>query len=142
MEEDQAYKKEGRGEKMRISKRMDPQKYQGRSFVIRNPLSRGFTLLAPLNTPTTQALMAVEKQRIASLAKKKQGGPARLKSNKYCRFHNDYWNTTDEYQYLKTEMERLTQNGYLREFMNEKLKVQGPTRSRMPTRGKFKKSLV
>ncbi|KAL0427863.1 UNVERIFIED_CONTAM: hypothetical protein Slati_2961100 [Sesamum latifolium] len=43
--------------------------------------------------------------------------PQRPKSNKFCRFHNDYGHTTEECRHLKNELERLIQNGYLQEYV-------------------------
>ncbi|KAL0461246.1 UNVERIFIED_CONTAM: hypothetical protein Slati_0012200 [Sesamum latifolium] len=39
------------------------------------------------------------------------------KSDKFCRFHNDYGHTTEECRHLKNEIERLIQNGYLQEYV-------------------------
>ncbi|KAL0444629.1 UNVERIFIED_CONTAM: hypothetical protein Slati_2185600 [Sesamum latifolium] len=53
--------------------------------------------------------------------------PQRPKSDKFCRFHNDYGHATEECRHLKNEIERLIQNGYLQEYVCwEKARGTGP----------------
>ncbi|PIN07569.1 hypothetical protein CDL12_19867 [Handroanthus impetiginosus] len=40
-----------------------------------------------------------------------------LKSNAFCRFHNEYGHDTDEYMHSRNEFERLIQKGMLKEFI-------------------------
>ncbi|KAL0448805.1 UNVERIFIED_CONTAM: hypothetical protein Slati_1436900 [Sesamum latifolium] len=71
----------------------------------------------PLTVPITQALMAVEDKGLLSRHRSYKDVPRQPKSDKFCRFHNDYEHTTEEYRHLKSEIERLIQNGYLQEYV-------------------------
>ncbi|KAL0406390.1 UNVERIFIED_CONTAM: hypothetical protein Slati_3952900 [Sesamum latifolium] len=56
-----------------------------------------------------------------------KGGPRHPKSDKFCRFHNDYGHTTEECRHLKSKIERLIQNAYLQEYVCwEKARGIGP----------------
>ncbi|KAL0408427.1 UNVERIFIED_CONTAM: hypothetical protein Sradi_1777100 [Sesamum radiatum] len=61
--------------------------------------------------------MAVEGKGLLSRPRSYKDGPQRPKSNKFCRFHNDYGYTTEECRHLKSEIERLIQNSYLQEYV-------------------------
>ncbi|KAL0449072.1 UNVERIFIED_CONTAM: hypothetical protein Slati_1463600 [Sesamum latifolium] len=82
----------------------------------------------PLTVPITQALMAVEGEGLLSRPRSYKDGPRQPKSDKFCRFHNDYYgHTTEECRHLKSEIERLIQNGYLQEYVCwEKARGIGP----------------
>ncbi|KAL0416696.1 UNVERIFIED_CONTAM: hypothetical protein Slati_3501500 [Sesamum latifolium] len=43
--------------------------------------------------------------------------PKRLKSDKYSRFHKDRGHNTEDCYYLKNEIEKLIQRGYLKEYV-------------------------
>ncbi|KAL0313201.1 UNVERIFIED_CONTAM: Transposon Ty3-G Gag-Pol polyprotein [Sesamum radiatum] len=61
--------------------------------------------------------MAVEEKGLIARSRSWRDTPQRPKSNKFCRFHNDYGHTTEECRHLKNEIERLIQNGYLQEYV-------------------------
>ncbi|KAL0407915.1 UNVERIFIED_CONTAM: hypothetical protein Sradi_1725900 [Sesamum radiatum] len=71
----------------------------------------------PLTVPITQALMAIKGRGLLSRPKSYKNGPRQLKSDKFCRFHNDYGHTTKECRHLKSEIELLIQKGYLQEYV-------------------------
>ncbi|KAL0402351.1 UNVERIFIED_CONTAM: hypothetical protein Slati_4265000 [Sesamum latifolium] len=86
----------------------------------------------PLTVPITQALMAVEGKSLLSRPRSYKDGPRQPKSDKFYRFHNDYGHTTEEYKHLKSEIERLIQNGYLQEYVCwEKARVKDIPRTSM-----------
>ncbi|KAL0361729.1 UNVERIFIED_CONTAM: hypothetical protein Sradi_3857400 [Sesamum radiatum] len=69
----------------------------------------------------------LEGKRLLSRPRSYKDGPRQPKSEKFCRFHNDYGHTTEECRHLKSEIERLIQNGYLQEYVClEKTKGTGP----------------
>ncbi|KAL0412101.1 UNVERIFIED_CONTAM: hypothetical protein Slati_3799800 [Sesamum latifolium] len=89
----------------------------------------------PLTVPITQALIAVTRPR----SYKK--GPRQPKSDKFCRFHNDYGHTTEECRHLKSEIERLIQNEYLQEYICwEKARGTGPYKKYETDKGKEAKN--
>ncbi|KAL0405936.1 UNVERIFIED_CONTAM: hypothetical protein Slati_3907500 [Sesamum latifolium] len=59
--------------------------------------------------------MAVEEKGLITRPRSWRDTPQRPKSDKFCRFHNDYGHATEECRHLKNEIERLIQNGYLQE---------------------------
>ncbi|KAL0461115.1 UNVERIFIED_CONTAM: hypothetical protein Slati_0738700 [Sesamum latifolium] len=71
----------------------------------------------PLTVPITQALMAVESKSLLSRPRSYKDGPRQPKLDKFCRFHNDYGHTIEKCRHLKSEIERLIQNGYLQEYV-------------------------
>ncbi|KAL0411816.1 UNVERIFIED_CONTAM: hypothetical protein Slati_3771300 [Sesamum latifolium] len=81
----------------------------------------------PLTVPITQALIAVEGKGLLSRPRSYKDRPRHPRSDKSCRFHNDYGHTTEECRHLKSEIERLIQNGYLQEYVCwEKARGTGP----------------
>ncbi|KAL0439884.1 UNVERIFIED_CONTAM: hypothetical protein Slati_2471400 [Sesamum latifolium] len=71
--------------------------------------------------------MAVEEKGLVMRPQSWRDTPQRPKSDKFCRFHNDYGHTTEECRHLKNEIEKLIQNGYLQEyFCWEKTRGTGP----------------
>ncbi|KAL0439651.1 UNVERIFIED_CONTAM: hypothetical protein Slati_2448100 [Sesamum latifolium] len=81
----------------------------------------------PLTVPITQALMVVEGNGLLSRPRSYKDGSQRPKSDKFCRFHNDYGHTIKECRHLKNEIEWLIQNGYLQEYICwEKARGTGP----------------
>ncbi|KAL0289146.1 UNVERIFIED_CONTAM: hypothetical protein Sradi_7079500 [Sesamum radiatum] len=87
MEEAQAAKKDSRGEKRKEVKELAPTKKPRGDLRERRP---------PFQRRDT---------------------PQQPKSDKFCRFHNDYGHTTEECRHLKNEIKRLIQNGYLEEYV-------------------------
>ncbi|KAL0416213.1 UNVERIFIED_CONTAM: hypothetical protein Slati_3453200 [Sesamum latifolium] len=61
--------------------------------------------------------MAVEEKGLITRPRSWRDTHQRPKSDKFCRFHNDYGHTTEECRHLKNEIERLIQNGYLQEYV-------------------------
>ncbi|KAL0319678.1 UNVERIFIED_CONTAM: Transposon Ty3-G Gag-Pol polyprotein [Sesamum radiatum] len=71
--------------------------------------------------------MTVEEKELITRPRSWRDMPQRPKSDKFCRFHNDYGYTTEECRHLKNETERLIQNGYLQEYVCwEKARGTGP----------------
>ncbi|KAL0442184.1 UNVERIFIED_CONTAM: hypothetical protein Sradi_0157300 [Sesamum radiatum] len=95
IEDAQAYKREGRGEKRKENKDEGPLKKPKINFKDKKPMwQRVNTVNTPLAVPITQALMAVESKGLLSRPRSYKDGPQRPKSDKFCRFHNDYRHTT------------------------------------------------
>ncbi|KAL0402093.1 UNVERIFIED_CONTAM: hypothetical protein Slati_4239200 [Sesamum latifolium] len=61
--------------------------------------------------------MVVEGKDLLSRPRSYKDGPRQPKSDKFCRFHNDYGHTTEECRHLKSEIKRLIQNDYLQEYV-------------------------
>ncbi|KAL0416116.1 UNVERIFIED_CONTAM: hypothetical protein Slati_3443500 [Sesamum latifolium] len=71
--------------------------------------------------------MAVEGKGLIARPRSWRDTPQHPKSDKFCRFHNDYGHSTEECKHLKNEIERLIQNGYLQEYVCwEKARGSGP----------------
>ncbi|KAL0458484.1 UNVERIFIED_CONTAM: hypothetical protein Slati_0475600 [Sesamum latifolium] len=118
MEEAQEAKKDSRGEKRKEVREDAPSKKPRADFRDRKPtFQRVNTVYTPLTVPITQAFMAVEEKGLITRPRSWRDTPQRPKSDKFCRFHNDYGHTTEECRHLKNEIERLIQNGYLQEYV-------------------------
>ncbi|KAL0458488.1 UNVERIFIED_CONTAM: hypothetical protein Slati_0476000 [Sesamum latifolium] len=90
------------------------------------PFQRVNAVYTPLTVPITQTLIAVEGKGLLTRPRSWKDSPQRPKSDKLCRFHNDYSHTTEECRYLKNEIERLIQNGYLQKYVcSEKVRGTG-----------------
>ncbi|KAL0413054.1 UNVERIFIED_CONTAM: hypothetical protein Sradi_1507100 [Sesamum radiatum] len=128
MEEAQEAKKETRGEKRKEIKEETPSKKPRADFRERKPpFQRVNVVYTPLTVPITQAFMAVEEKGLIARPRSWRDTPQRPKSDKFCRFHNDYGHSTEECRHLKNEIERLIQNGYLQEYVCwEKARGTGP----------------
>ncbi|KAL0293273.1 UNVERIFIED_CONTAM: hypothetical protein Sradi_6947400 [Sesamum radiatum] len=114
MEEAQAAKKNGRGEKSKEVREEAPSKKPRSDLRERKPpFQRVNAVYTPLTVPITQALMAIEEKCLIVQPRSWRGMPQRPKSDKFCRFHNDYGHTTEECKHLKNKIKRLVQNGYL-----------------------------
>ncbi|KAL0462457.1 UNVERIFIED_CONTAM: Polyprotein P3 [Sesamum latifolium] len=61
--------------------------------------------------------MAIEEKELITRPRSWRDTPQRLKSDKFCRFHNDYGHAMEECRHLKNKIERLIQNGYLQEYV-------------------------
>ncbi|KAL0453725.1 UNVERIFIED_CONTAM: hypothetical protein Slati_1350600 [Sesamum latifolium] len=101
MEDAQASKREGRGEKRKENKDEGPSK-------------------------KPKAFVAVRGKGLLSYPMSYKDGPQRPKSDKFCRFHNDYGHTTEKCRHLKNEIERLVQNGFAGINMLKKARGTGP----------------
>ncbi|KAL0405252.1 UNVERIFIED_CONTAM: hypothetical protein Slati_3839100 [Sesamum latifolium] len=118
MEEAQAAKKDSRGEKRKEVREDAPSKKPRGDLRDRKPpFQRVNVVYTPLTVPITQAFMAVEEKGLITRPPSWTDTPQCPKSDKFCRFHNDYGHTTEECRHLKNEIERLIQNGYLQEYV-------------------------
>ncbi|KAL0345644.1 UNVERIFIED_CONTAM: hypothetical protein Sradi_4395700 [Sesamum radiatum] len=118
MEDAQASKREGRGEKRKENKDENPSKKPKIDFKDKRPAWQRVNMVyTPLTVRITQALIAVEEKDLLSRSRSYKDGPRQVKSDKFCRFHNDYRYTTEECRHLKSEIGRLIQNGYLQEYV-------------------------
>ncbi|KAL0444498.1 UNVERIFIED_CONTAM: hypothetical protein Slati_2172500 [Sesamum latifolium] len=138
MEDAQASKREGRGEKRKENKDENPFKKPKMDFKDKKPTwQRVNTVYTPLTVPITQALMAVEGKGLLSRPRSYKDEPRQPKLDKFCRFHNDYGHTTEECRHLKSEIERLIQNGYLQDHVClEKARGTGPYQKYETNKGK------
>ncbi|KAL0458907.1 UNVERIFIED_CONTAM: hypothetical protein Slati_0517900 [Sesamum latifolium] len=128
MEEVQAAKKETMGEKRKEIKEETPSKKPRVDLRERKPpFQRVNAVYTLLTIPITQAFMAVEGKGLITRPRSWRDTPRRPKSDKFCRFHNDYGHSTEECRHLKNEIERLIQDGYLQEYVCwEKARGTGP----------------
>ncbi|KAL0461287.1 UNVERIFIED_CONTAM: hypothetical protein Slati_0016300 [Sesamum latifolium] len=117
MEEAQAAKKENRGEKWKEVKEETPSKKPRIDTRDKNSHFQRVNVYTPLTIPITQAFMAVEEKGLLTHPRSWRDISQRPKSDKFCRFHNDYGHTMEECRHLKNEIERLIQNGYLQEYV-------------------------
>ncbi|KAL0378453.1 UNVERIFIED_CONTAM: hypothetical protein Sradi_3150800 [Sesamum radiatum] len=132
MEDAEAAKTESRGEKWKEVKEETPSKKPPIDTRDKKPhFQRVNTVYTPLTVPNTQAFMAVEEKQLLTRPRSWRDTPQRPKSDKFCRFHNDYSHTTGGCRHLKNEIERLIQNGYLQEYVYwEKARGTGPYQKR------------
>ncbi|KAL0411341.1 UNVERIFIED_CONTAM: hypothetical protein Slati_3723800 [Sesamum latifolium] len=128
IEDAQASKRERRGEKRKENKDEGPSKKPKMDFKDKKSAwQRPNTVYTHLTVLITQALMVVEGKGLLSRPRPYKDGPQRPKSDKFCRFHNDYGHTTEECRHLKNEIKRLIQNNYLQEYVCwEKARGIGP----------------
>ncbi|KAL0420239.1 UNVERIFIED_CONTAM: hypothetical protein Slati_3046800 [Sesamum latifolium] len=118
MEEAQTAKKETRGEKRKEIKEEAPSKKSRIDTRDRKPpFQRINAVYTPLTVPITQVFTAVEEKGLITRPRSWRDTPQCPKSDKFCRFHNDYGHATEECRHLKNEIERLIQNGYLQEYV-------------------------
>ncbi|KAL0433851.1 UNVERIFIED_CONTAM: hypothetical protein Slati_2719400 [Sesamum latifolium] len=118
MEDAQAAKKESRREKRKEVKEETPSKKPRIDTRDKKPpFQRVNAVYTPLTIPITQAFMVVEEKWLLRCPRSWRDTPQRPKSDKFCRFHNDYGHTMKECRHLKNEIERLIQNGYLQEYV-------------------------
>ncbi|KAL0320199.1 UNVERIFIED_CONTAM: hypothetical protein Sradi_5281400 [Sesamum radiatum] len=128
MEDAQASKREGRGEKRKENKDENPCKKPKMDIKDKKPVWQRVNMVyTPLTVPITQALIAMVGKDLLSRPRSYKDGPRQPKSDKFYRFHNNYGHTTEESRHLKSEIERLIQNGYLQEYVCwEKARGTGP----------------
>ena len=108
----------------------------------------------PLNMPLEQVLMQINDDPSLKWPEKMKGDPNKGNRNKYFCFHRDYGHDTDECYNLKQQIENLTRQGKLRNFLgqehkDEKLKGKVEESSQPPAwrdksyyRRKLSKSVV
>ncbi|KAL0445999.1 UNVERIFIED_CONTAM: hypothetical protein Slati_1727800 [Sesamum latifolium] len=132
MEDVQAAKKESSGEKRKEVKEEAPSKKPHiETRDKKPPFQRVNIVYTPLTVLITQAFMAVEEKGLLTRPRLWRDTPQRPKSDKFCRFHNDYGHTTEECRHLKNEIERLIRNGYPQEYVCwEKARGTGPYQKR------------
>ncbi|KAL0394522.1 UNVERIFIED_CONTAM: hypothetical protein Slati_4418400 [Sesamum latifolium] len=81
--------------------------------------------------------MTVEGKGLLSRPRTYKDGPRQPKSDKFCRFYNDYGHTIEQCRHLKSEIQRLIQNGYLQEYVCwEKARGTGPYQKQETDKGK------
>ena len=91
----------------------------------------------PLNVPLDQVLIQIKDDPFLKWPEKIKGDLNKRNKNKYCHFHRDHGNDTDEYYDLKQQIENLIRQGKLRHFVgrdqkDEKLKGKAEESSRPP----------
>ncbi|KAL0445064.1 UNVERIFIED_CONTAM: hypothetical protein Slati_2229100 [Sesamum latifolium] len=138
MKDAHAAKKENRGEKWKEVKEETPfKKPRIDNRDKKPPFQRVNAVYTPLTVPITQAFMAVEEKGLLTRPRSWRDTLQRPKSDKFCRFHNNYGHTIEECRHLKNEIERLIQNGYLQEFVCwEKARGTGPYQKREEDKAK------
>ncbi|KAL0433814.1 UNVERIFIED_CONTAM: hypothetical protein Slati_2715700 [Sesamum latifolium] len=118
MEEAQTAKKDSRGEKRKEVRGDAPSKKPRADLRDKKPhFQRVNTVYTPLMVPITQAFMSVKEKGLITRPRSWRDTPQHPKSDKFCRFHNDYGHTTEECRHLKNEIEKLIQNGYLQVYV-------------------------
>ena len=75
-----------------------------------------FTEYSRLNTPRSQKLMEIEKDRDVRWPKALRTDPEKRNKNLYCRFHKDTGHNTDDCRQLKDEIKFLIRKGKLNKF--------------------------
>ncbi|KAL0458379.1 UNVERIFIED_CONTAM: hypothetical protein Slati_0465100 [Sesamum latifolium] len=81
--------------------------------------------------------MVVEGKGLLTRPRSWKDSSQRPKSDRFCRFHNDYGHTTEECRHLKNKIERLIQNGYLQEYVCwEKARKSGRIKIKKETKQK------
>ncbi|KAL0401764.1 UNVERIFIED_CONTAM: hypothetical protein Slati_4206300 [Sesamum latifolium] len=106
MEDAQASKREGRGEKRKENKDEYPSKKSRMDFKDKKPAWKKVNIVyTPLTVAITQALMAVAGKGLLSKPRSYKDGLRQPKLDKFCRFHNDYGHTIQECRHLMSEIE-------------------------------------
>ncbi|XP_074377772.1 uncharacterized protein LOC141719296 [Apium graveolens] len=82
-------------------------------------LGQRFTEYASLNTPRSQILMDIEKERDLRWPKPLRADPAKLHKSKYYCFHKDVGHDTGNCRHLKDEIEFLIKKGKLSRFTKD-----------------------
>ncbi|KAL0389027.1 UNVERIFIED_CONTAM: hypothetical protein Scaly_0259800 [Sesamum calycinum] len=96
MEDAQASKREGQGEKRKENKDECPSKKPKIDFKDKKPAWQRVNIVyTPLVVPITQAIMTVEGKGLLSKPRSYKDEPQHPKSDKFCRFHNDYGHTRE-----------------------------------------------
>ncbi|KAK4410121.1 hypothetical protein Sango_0085100 [Sesamum angolense] len=118
----------------------EPRKKEERKHV----LPTGFTYYTPLNASWEEILIVTEQQGLINQRPRKmKDNPKKLKSDKYCRFHQDRGHTTEECHHLNNEIEKLIQRGHLKQYVNreqsrqpqETTSTQHPNSDNLPQQG-------
>ncbi|KAL0402049.1 UNVERIFIED_CONTAM: Retrovirus-related Pol polyprotein from transposon opus [Sesamum latifolium] len=105
-------------EVQRLTGRIAPSKKPRANLRDRKPpFQRVNIVYTPLTVPITQAFMAVEEKGLITRLRSWRDTPQHPKSDKFCRFYNDYGHTMEECRHLKNKIERLIQNEYLQEYI-------------------------
>ena len=75
-----------------------------------------FTEYSRLNTPRSQILMEIEKDKDVRWPKALRTDPEKRNKSLYCRFHKDTGHNTDDCRQLKDEIEYLIRKGKLNKY--------------------------
>ncbi|KAL0454894.1 UNVERIFIED_CONTAM: hypothetical protein Slati_0828600 [Sesamum latifolium] len=136
MEDSQAAKKECRREKQKEVKEEAPSKKPRIDTRDKKPpFQRVNVVYTPLTVPITQAFIAVEEKGLLTCLRSWRDTPQRPKSDRFCRFHNDYGHITEECRHLENKIERLIENGYLQEYVaGRKLGARDPIKKERETK--------
>ncbi|KAL0462362.1 UNVERIFIED_CONTAM: hypothetical protein Slati_0123800 [Sesamum latifolium] len=71
----------------------------------------------PLSVPRAELLAVAIQQGLVRRPPPMQDNPKRMKSEQFCRFHEDRGHDTEDCYNLRDEIERLVQKGHFREFL-------------------------
>ncbi|CAA0828944.1 Unknown protein, partial [Striga hermonthica] len=106
-------------------------RWQGRPLSFQRRRYHNFT---PLRKDLTEVLEVMEQKMLSedvTWLKTRFTSLIRPRSDSYCRFHRDYFHTTENCRYLKDEIERLIRAEHLKEFMyHDRAKGKGRRRCR------------
>ncbi|KAL0381940.1 UNVERIFIED_CONTAM: hypothetical protein Slati_4608200 [Sesamum latifolium] len=126
MEERRRPRRRPGGRSVRRSRRRHPPRNLVSTLEKENPL-KSKCCIHPPDGPHHTSLYGCRGKRTDSATQVMERHAPASKSDKFCRFHNDYGHSTEECRHLKNEIERLIQNGYLQEYVCwEKARGTGP----------------
>ncbi|KAL0386318.1 UNVERIFIED_CONTAM: hypothetical protein Sradi_3026100 [Sesamum radiatum] len=118
IEEAQATKKDSRREKRKEVREDAPSKKPRADLRDRKPpFPEGKYCVHPSDGPHHEGLHGCRGEGANNATPIMERHTQCPKSDKFCRFHNDYGHTTDECRHLKNKIERLIHNGYLQEYV-------------------------
>ncbi|KAL0373464.1 UNVERIFIED_CONTAM: hypothetical protein Sradi_3262100 [Sesamum radiatum] len=75
------------------------------------------TQYTPLKASRAEILAVAEQQGIVRRSLPMREDPKRMRSSKYCQFHEDRSHSAEECFHLKDEIEQLIKLGYLKEYI-------------------------
>ncbi|KAL0445409.1 UNVERIFIED_CONTAM: hypothetical protein Slati_2263600 [Sesamum latifolium] len=75
------------------------------------------TQYTPLKAPRAEIFAVAEQQGIVRRPLRMREDPKRMRSSKYYQFHKDRGHSTEDCFQLKDEIEKLIQQGYLKEYI-------------------------
>ncbi|PIN18196.1 hypothetical protein CDL12_09137 [Handroanthus impetiginosus] len=67
--------------------------------------------------PKSQVLIEIKASILLRQSFRANQGPTKPKSDKFCKFHNDYEHDTDECAHLRNEIEKLIKKCHIKEFL-------------------------
>ena len=86
----------------------------------------------PLTTSVSQVPREVRNEQFLRWPTQMKSDPTARDNTKYCEFHRDYGNRTDDRIQLKREIEHLIRRGYLRRFISPKNQPQNQAQNQAP----------